>query len=50
MIAFAIVSAGIVAIPGPSNLFLLAHGIGHGRRGALAALIGVERPRSSGWC
>lgn len=42
IIAFAIISAGIVVIPGPSNLFLLAHGVGHGRRAALAALIGME--------
>jgi threonine/homoserine/homoserine lactone efflux protein len=29
-------------VPGPSNLFLLAHGIGHGRRSALAATAGIE--------
>ncbi len=29
-------------IPGPSNLFLLAHGISHGRRSALAAAAGIE--------
>jgi threonine/homoserine/homoserine lactone efflux protein len=28
-------------VPGPSNLFLLAHGIGHGRRAALAATSGI---------
>jgi threonine/homoserine/homoserine lactone efflux protein len=37
-----VVSAGVMLIPGPSNLFLLAHGIGHGRRSALAAASGVE--------
>lgn len=42
LIAFVIVSAGIMIIPGPSNLFILAHGIGHGRRSALASLIGIE--------
>jgi threonine/homoserine/homoserine lactone efflux protein len=42
LLAFALVSAGIMLIPGPSNLFLLAHGIGHGRRSALAAAGGVE--------
>src|SRR5215510_2376534 len=42
LFAFALVSAGIMLIPGPSNLFLLAHGIGHGRRSALAAASGVE--------
>ena len=31
-----------MVIPGPANLFLLAHGVGHGRRAALAAVIGVE--------
>jgi threonine/homoserine/homoserine lactone efflux protein len=42
LLAFALVSAGIMVIPGPSNFFLLAHGIGHGRRSALAAVIGIE--------
>jgi threonine/homoserine/homoserine lactone efflux protein len=32
MITLALVSAAIMVLPGPSNLFLLAHGIGHGRR------------------
>jgi len=42
LFAFALVSAGLMVIPGPSNLFLLAHGIGHGRRSALAAMTGIE--------
>jgi threonine/homoserine/homoserine lactone efflux protein len=42
LLAFALVSAAIMVIPGPSNLFLLAHGIGHGRRSALAAMTGIE--------
>src|SRR5215475_6319541 len=42
LLAFALVSAGIMIIPGPSNFFLLAHGIGHGRRSALAAMTGIE--------
>ena len=42
LIAFAVASVLIMIVPGPSNLFLLAHGIGHGRRSALAALIGME--------
>lgn len=42
LLAFALVSAGIMLIPGPSNFFLLAHGIGHGRRSALAAMTGIE--------
>lgn len=42
LLAFALVSAGIMVIPGPSNFFLHAHGIGHGRRSALAAMTGIE--------
>ena len=42
LIAFAFVSAGIMLLPGPSNFFLLAHGIAHGRRSALAAMTGIE--------
>lgn len=42
LLAFALVSAGIMVIPGPSNFFLLAHGVGHGRRSALAAMTGIE--------
>ncbi|MBV9794812.1 MAG: LysE family translocator [Actinobacteria bacterium] len=42
LLAFALVAAGIMVIPGPSNFFLLAHGIGHGRRSALAAMTGIE--------
>lgn len=42
LVAFALVSVGIMLLPGPSNLFLLAHGIGHGRRAALAAMTGIE--------
>lgn len=42
MLAFLLVSAGVIVIPGPSNLFLLAQGIGHGRRSALAATTGIE--------
>ena len=42
LLAFALVSAGLMVIPGPSNFFLLAHGIGHGRRSALAAMTGIE--------
>jgi threonine/homoserine/homoserine lactone efflux protein len=42
LIAFTLVSVGIVIMPGPSNLFLLAHGIGHGRRAAVAAMTGIS--------
>ncbi|MET0866168.1 MAG: LysE family translocator [Nakamurella sp.] len=42
LIAFALVSIGIVVMPGPSNFFLLAHGIGYGRRAAVAAMTGIS--------
>ncbi len=42
LLTFTIVSAGIMFAPGPSNFFLLAQGIGRGRRVALAAAAGVE--------
>jgi threonine/homoserine/homoserine lactone efflux protein len=42
LLAFVLLSLGIVVIPGPSNLFILAQGIGRGRRCAMSALIGVE--------
>ncbi|MFD4673389.1 LysE family translocator [Lentzea sp. NPDC058450] len=42
LFAFAVVSALIMMSPGPSNVFVLAHGIGHGRRAALAAVAGIS--------
>lgn len=42
LLAFVLLSLGIVVIPGPSNLFILAQGIGRGRRRAMTALVGVE--------
>jgi threonine/homoserine/homoserine lactone efflux protein len=42
LVAFAGVSLGITVIPGPSTLFILAHGIGRGRADALAAMLGIE--------
>lgn len=42
LVTFALVCAGVMLLPGPSNFFLLAHGIGHGRRAALAAMTGIE--------
>lgn len=42
LLAFVLLSLGIVVIPGPSNLFILAQGIGHGRGCAMSALVGVE--------
>ena len=42
LLAFTLVSLGVVILPGPSNFFLLAHGIGHGRRAAVAAVTGIS--------
>jgi threonine/homoserine/homoserine lactone efflux protein len=42
LIAFTIVAACLMPVPGPSNVFLLTHGIAHGRRPALAATAGIE--------
>ena len=42
VVAFAIVSGGIMLIPGPSNFFLLAHGLSHGRKAAVAAMTGIS--------
>src|SRR6195952_283994 len=42
LLAFTLVSLGIVIMPGPSNFFLLAHGIGYGRRAAVAAMTGIS--------
>jgi threonine/homoserine/homoserine lactone efflux protein len=42
LFAFALVSAAVMVAPGPSNIFLMAHGARHGRRPALAAMLGIE--------
>ena len=42
LVSFALATALLVAMPGPGMLFLLARGIGRGRRDALAAAVGVE--------
>lgn len=42
LIAFTLVAIGVVLVPGPASIFLLAHGIGHGRAAALAAMAGME--------
>jgi threonine/homoserine/homoserine lactone efflux protein len=42
LITFALVSVAIAVSPGPSSVFLLAHGVRHGRRSAMAAMAGVE--------
>jgi threonine/homoserine/homoserine lactone efflux protein len=41
LVGFAIVAAGLMVLPGPSNVFILAHGIGHGHRAALDAVLGI---------
>jgi threonine/homoserine/homoserine lactone efflux protein len=41
LVGFAIVAAGLMVLPGPSNVFILAHGIGHGHRAALDAVAGI---------
>lgn len=42
LFTFALVSIGIVIMPGPSNFFLLAQGVGQGRRAAVAAMTGIS--------
>jgi threonine/homoserine/homoserine lactone efflux protein len=41
LVGFTLVAAGLMVLPGPSNLFILAHGLGHGRRAALDAVVGI---------
>ena len=40
-IAFALTSAAVVALPGPTVLLVVAYSLGHGRRSARAAVTGV---------
>src|ERR1700753_4507005 len=42
LLAFTLVSTVVMVVPGPSSFFLLAHGIGHARRSALAPMGGIE--------
>jgi threonine/homoserine/homoserine lactone efflux protein len=42
LIAFVVVSATLMVLPGPSNFFILAHGVGAGRGAALRAVAGIE--------
>lgn len=42
LLAFTLISLAITVIPGPSTLFILARGMAHGRRRALAAMGGIE--------
>ena len=40
-LAFAAASAVLVAIPGPTVLLVVSYSLGHGRRSALATVVGV---------
>jgi threonine/homoserine/homoserine lactone efflux protein len=42
LIAFAIVSGTMVVLPGPSNFFILGHGVQHGRGHTIRAVAGIE--------
>jgi threonine/homoserine/homoserine lactone efflux protein len=42
LLLFAAASAALVAIPGPNVLFVLARGLGGGRRAAVVSVLGVE--------
>ena len=42
LLLFTAASAALVAVPGPNVLFVLARGIGGGRRAAVVSVLGVE--------
>ena len=42
LLLFAVASVALVAVPGPNVLFVLARGIGGGRRAAVVSVLGVE--------
>jgi threonine/homoserine/homoserine lactone efflux protein len=42
LLLFAAASMAVVAVPGPNVLFVLARGIGGGRRAAVVSVLGVE--------
>jgi len=42
LLVFAAASVALVAVPGPNVLFVLARGIGGGRRAAVVSVLGVE--------
>jgi threonine/homoserine/homoserine lactone efflux protein len=42
LMLFAVASVALVAVPGPNVLFVLARGIGGGRRAAVVSVLGVE--------
>jgi threonine/homoserine/homoserine lactone efflux protein len=42
LLVFAITTLGLIAIPGPANLYILARGIGYGRSTAIVSALGIE--------
>jgi threonine/homoserine/homoserine lactone efflux protein len=42
LLVFAAASVAVVAVPGPNVLFVLARGVGGGRRAAVISVLGVE--------
>jgi threonine/homoserine/homoserine lactone efflux protein len=42
LLVFALASVGLLLIPGPAVLYIVAHGIEHGRKAAVASALGVE--------
>jgi threonine/homoserine/homoserine lactone efflux protein len=42
LLVFTVASVALVAVPGPNVLFVLARGIGGGRRAAVVSVLGVE--------
>jgi threonine/homoserine/homoserine lactone efflux protein len=42
LLVFAITTLGLIAIPGPANLYILARGIGYGRSTAIVSAFGIE--------
>jgi threonine/homoserine/homoserine lactone efflux protein len=42
LLVFALASIGLLLIPGPAVLYIVAHGIEHGRKAAVVSALGVE--------
>ena len=42
IVVFAGATIALIALPGPSNLFILARGVASGRRAAIASALGIE--------
>ena len=39
---FAVAAFALIAVPGPAVLYIVSQSVGHGRKGGLAAVLGVE--------